>query len=123
MPVQAIDHYTVNVSDLDRSVNFYEKVLGLRNGDRPDFGFPGAWLYLGDAPRVHLMAGRGNDTAKTGPFDHVAFKGVGIAATEKTLKENDIEFRRNEIDDFKLTQLFITDPDGVMIELNFDQES
>lgn len=121
MPLHAIDHYTVNVSDLDRSVKFYEDIIGLKNGARPDFGFPGAWLYLGDAPRVHLMAGREIGTDKTGPFDHIAFKGIGVDETEDKLKANNIEYRRTEIDDFKLTQLFITDPDGVMIELNFDQ--
>ncbi len=122
MAVNSIDHYTINVGDLERSVKFYEEIIGLKNGARPDFGFPGAWLYLGDAPRVHLMAGRGSDTDKTGPFDHIAFKAVGVSEVEEKLKKNDIEFRRNEINDFKLTQLFITDPDGIQIELNFDQE-
>ena len=122
MPLQSIDHYTVNVSDLDASVKFYEEIIGLKNGARPNFNFPGAWLYLGDAPRVHLMAGRGNDTEKTGPFDHIAFRGVGVEETEEKLKKNNVEFRRNDIDDFKLTQLFVHDPDGVMIELNFYQE-
>jgi len=121
MGLQSLHHYTVCVNDLDRSIKFYEEVLNLKNGPRPNFGFPGAWLYLDEMPVVHLMAGVENETTETGPFDHIAFGGTGVEETISHLEEKGIGFRRNEIDDFGLTQLFILDPDGVKIELNFRQ--
>jgi catechol 2,3-dioxygenase-like lactoylglutathione lyase family enzyme len=119
MNLKSLDHYTVCVSDLDVSVRFYEDILNLKSGPRPNFGFPGAWLYIDDAPVVHLIAGRESNTSETGPFDHIAFRGTGVEGTIKRLEENRIGFRRNEIEDIGMTQLFIHDPDSVMVELNF----
>ncbi len=42
MPVEMLDHYTINTADVDTSVSFYVDVLGLRLGERPPFTFPGA---------------------------------------------------------------------------------
>ncbi len=119
MDLQSLHHYTVRVTDLDASVKFYEEILGLEFGARPNFGFPGAWLYLGGGPVVHLIAGRESGTADTGPFDHIAFGVTGVDETIQHLDKNSIEFRRNEITELSMTQLFFRDPDGVMIELNF----
>jgi catechol 2,3-dioxygenase-like lactoylglutathione lyase family enzyme len=123
MSLKSLDHYTVCVSDLNVSVKFYEEILGLKSGPRPNFGFPGAWIYLGDAPVVHLIAGRESKTSETGSFDHIAFRGTSVEDTIGRLEEQGIAFRRNEIEDFGLTQLFIHDPDGVMVELNFAREA
>lgn len=122
MGLQGLDHYTVCVTNLNASVQFYEEVLALKSGPRPNFGFPGAWLYLNDKPVVHLIAERESDTKSTGPVDHIAFRGTGVDDTVRVLEENSMEYRRNEIEDFGLTQLFIRDPDGVMVELNFERE-
>ena len=47
MAIEDLDHYTIKVADLDRSVRFYEEVIGLEKGAPPRSGFNGAWLYLG----------------------------------------------------------------------------
>ncbi len=59
MTVRSLDHYTIRTADVDASVAFYVDVLGLRNGKRPAFTVPGAWLYCGDSPAVHLIGGDG----------------------------------------------------------------
>jgi hypothetical protein len=41
-------------------VQFYEDVLGFVNGPRPQFNFPGAWLYSAGHPVLHL-----NDISQT----------------------------------------------------------
>ena len=50
MSVGVLDHYNVSTRSLKETVEFYESVLGFKNGPRPPFNFPGAWLYSGDHP-------------------------------------------------------------------------
>ena len=130
MPLDRLDHYFVYASDLERTRAFYSEVLGLEQGPRPDFGFPGFWFYLEDRPVVHVgneefEGGYTEDgeeriiTGGTGPVDHIAFRGSDIGSFEARFDERNLSFARREIPDFSLSQLFINDPDGVTIELNF----
>ena len=120
MPLRNLDHINVYCADLDRSRTFYADVLGLRDGARPAFGVPGAWLYLGDRPVVHLVGGRaGEAPLTTGPFDHIAFEADDFQTMRARLKSLDLDFQENDVPDFKIQQLFVRDPDGVKIELNF----
>ena len=59
MPAQSLNHYTINVRDLEATKNFYTDMVGLTVGDRPPLAFPGYWLYCGDVPTVHLIGHRG----------------------------------------------------------------
>lgn len=140
MTVQSLDHYTIIASDLERSVRFYTDVLGLLNGDRPDFGFPGAWIYVGDKPVVHLLGAGGADTMAdgdvfgggegagtgsgpgTGSIHHVAFRATGRDDTVKRLKAKNIAIKEQDVPGWPLRQVFLKDPDGVTIELNFWDE-
>ena len=122
MTVDALDHYTLRTADLDAAVDFYVEVLGLRNGERPAFAFPGAWLYCGDAPVVHLVGVEGEVEAGTGPIDHIAFRASDLDAYAKRLTERSIPFERRQVPGRPLRQLFLTDPNGVRIELNFWDE-
>jgi catechol 2,3-dioxygenase-like lactoylglutathione lyase family enzyme len=54
MSVGVLDHYNVSTRNLRDTVRFYEEVLGLVNGPRPPFDFPGAWLYSEGHPVLHL---------------------------------------------------------------------
>jgi catechol 2,3-dioxygenase-like lactoylglutathione lyase family enzyme len=118
MALDALDHVTLVARDLDRSVRFYEDVLGLKSGARPPFNFPGAWLYLGDRPVVHLIGGRGA-TEGTGAIDHVAFRATGLAATRGRLTKLGHSIDERTVPGQGLHQVFLRDPDGVKIELNF----
>ena len=57
MSVGVLDHYNVSTRKLPETIQFYEDVLGFKNGPRPPFNFPGAWLYSrrpsGAAPQRH----------------------------------------------------------------------
>jgi catechol 2,3-dioxygenase-like lactoylglutathione lyase family enzyme len=105
-------------SDLARSRAFYSEALGLTDGERPPFGFPGAWLWLDGHPVVHLVGGGDQDTKKTGNFDHVAFAATDLEATRQRLIGSGIPFRENAVPGRPLHQIFLTDPDGILIELN-----
>lgn len=119
MAIDSIDHYTILASDVDASSDFYVRVLGLTNGDRPPFDFPGAWLYLEDAPVVHLIGGRSKGATDTGSIDHVAFRASGLAEMRQRLEEANVEFREREVPRLRMAQLFVRDPDGVTVEINF----
>jgi catechol 2,3-dioxygenase-like lactoylglutathione lyase family enzyme len=130
MPLTRLEHFFVYASDLERSRYFYENVLGLENGPRPNFDFPGFWFYLDGGAVVHVgnsefeggyvVEGENRDiTGGTGPVDHIAFRGTDIDGFIDRFSELDIQFQRREVPDFKLSQLFVKDPEGVTIEMNF----
>ncbi len=50
MSVGVLDHYNVSTRKLPETIRFYEEVLGFKNGPRPPFNFPGAWLYSAGHP-------------------------------------------------------------------------
>ncbi len=128
MPVQALEHVTVRCADLDASRDFYVG-LGLVEGARPDFPFRGCWLYLGAVPVVHLVDASDKGSAwggepgvaqrDTGPFDHVAFQGDDFAAMRAQFEAAGTPFRAREVPGGALSQLFVRDPDGVLVEINF----
>ena len=60
MSVGVLDHYNVSTRKLKETVQFYEDVLGFVNGARPQFSFPGAWLYSAGHAVLHL-----NDISQT----------------------------------------------------------
>jgi catechol 2,3-dioxygenase-like lactoylglutathione lyase family enzyme len=120
MALQNLDHFNVYCADLDTSRSFYAEVLGLHAGARPDFGIPGAWLYLGDRAVVHLVGGRNGETPlRTGPFDHIAFEAEDFHGMRSRMQTLGLDFQEADVPDFNLKQLFVRDPDGVKIELNF----
>jgi catechol 2,3-dioxygenase-like lactoylglutathione lyase family enzyme len=127
VPLEALDHYTIQCSDLEATRDFYRDVLGLKIGPRPNLGFPGYWLYCSDAPVVHLLGAdsalpenRGTDIGgRTGALDHIAFRGSDPASIVERLKQRGIAFRENDVRDFGLYQVFVRDPNGIMVEMNF----
>ena len=130
MPLGALQHYTIEPSDLEATKNFYCDVLGLENGDRPPLGFPGYWLYSGGVATVHLLGERKpregivvRGTAKkfedTGRFDHIAFAATDIEGVRKRLQSRNVKFREQIVPRTGAAQIFLHDPDGVGVELNF----
>ena len=128
MPVQALEHVTVRCADLAASRDFYV-ALGLVDGARPEFPFRGNWLYLGGTAVVHLVdaADKGSAwggepgaaLADTGPFDHVAFQGDDFRKMRAQFEAAGVAFRARVVPGGALSQLFVRDPDGVLVEINF----
>ncbi|MEQ1888502.1 MAG: VOC family protein [Alphaproteobacteria bacterium] len=119
MGLASLDHYNITTDDLDRSVKFYEEVLGLQKGKRPDVKIPGAWLYCGDKAVVHLVGVKHNEKSGMGTLDHVAFRATDFEGTKANLQQRGIKFSEMSLPDFNIHQLFVHDPDGVKVELNF----
>jgi len=118
MAVQGVDHINIRTADLDRCRHFYCGVLGFEEGWRPNLNSPGAWLYAGGAPLVHVSL---TDTPRNGEsaVDHVAFAVKGFEAMKANLGERDIAFETFDVPGTEMKQIFVEDPDGVSVELNF----
>jgi catechol 2,3-dioxygenase-like lactoylglutathione lyase family enzyme len=119
MAISGFNHYNLATADLERARHFYSEVLGLREGERPPFSSPGAWMYIGDQPIVHISTGRAAATRRSDAFDHVAFSASDIEGTRATLRQHGIYFEEYAVPDRELHQVFFRDPDGVEIELQF----
>jgi catechol 2,3-dioxygenase-like lactoylglutathione lyase family enzyme len=120
MSIERLDHYNVRTTDLDATVRFYTEALGLELGYRPPFPFPGAWIYIGGVPVVHVACSEPIGSTGSGRINHVAFFGRNIGSFRDRLTSMGLTFRERTVPDQSLQQIFIDDPNGVMVELNFE---
>ncbi|MEM1078113.1 MAG: VOC family protein [Pseudomonadota bacterium] len=123
MPIQRLDHVNVVTAELADMVAWYEAVLGLRSGPRPDFPFGGAWLYAGEVAVVHLVEARG--ATRTGSetalkLEHFAFSATDAVDFERGLAANGWPFEKIELRHAGLIQFHISDPDGNHVHVDFD---
>jgi catechol 2,3-dioxygenase-like lactoylglutathione lyase family enzyme len=116
--ITEMNHFTVLTDDLDRTRAFYA-LLGLRDGERPPLGFPGAWLYVGDRPVLHLIARPPLPTERRGVLDHMAFSARGLSAVVERLKAAGIAHELRRQVGSGVWQLFLFDPNGARVELDF----
>lgn len=140
MPTFLLDHYSVRATDIAQTTRFYTDTLGFVAGPRPAFDFPGAWLYNATAEGgvsgnalVHIIgvapdsaqglsdylgdrqdAGRG-----TGVLDHIAFAAQDAPAMRARLQARAIAYRERAVPGLGLVQIFLQDPNGVTLELNY----
>ncbi|HVE51435.1 MAG TPA: VOC family protein [Casimicrobiaceae bacterium] len=115
-----MNHFTVLTDDVDRTVEFYGATMGLVAGVRPDLNFPGAWLYCGDQPVLHIIGGRSKDQLKPGVLDHMAFSATGLAETLARLDKLGIHYAHRRQAGTGPWQVFFFDPNGARVELDFD---
>ncbi|MDQ0393556.1 VOC family protein [Labrys monachus] len=115
-----LDHVTLRTRDLEGTRAFFEAVLGLIPGDRPDFPFPGYWLYDGSEPIVHLIPGQGGAADRGAEaIDHVAFRLADHDGMRRRLDGMGIAYSRMELPDLGERRLFVHTPTGILLELVF----
>ncbi|MDA9480116.1 glyoxalase [Bradyrhizobium sp. CCBAU 65884] len=121
--VGVLDHFNIRTRNLAETVRFYEDVLGLEKGARPNFAFPGAWMYSEGKAVVHLVdisATAEPQKPDSGVVHHVAFVSRGFDGMKRRLASKDMKFESRQVPGGDLWQIFVNDPNGVMIELNYE---
>lgn len=132
MPLTELNHYFVRSKDLEQSRHFYCEVLGFEEMPRPDFPFPGYWLGVNGKVQVHMGLDGIPETAKyyfgttadsarnnAGIIDHIAFLATDPESFAQRFRQLGLPSRERYFEEIGLFQIFVTDPDGLTIELNF----
>ncbi len=137
----SLNHVSIRTTDLAATERFYVGLLGLTAGPRPEFPFPGLWLYQGSHERyehaaVHVIGLDRNDPAGlkaylgdrdpaslegSGAIDHVAFFATGLKEMLDRLAQRGISCRERTVPGLGLHQVFLDDPNGIVVELNYPQ--
>jgi catechol 2,3-dioxygenase-like lactoylglutathione lyase family enzyme len=127
MTVLALNHINLRAPRpmMERLRAFYVDVVGLEEGPRPPFQSFGYWLYAAGQPIVHLSEARPADTATaneaagSATYDHVAFTCGDQPAVEARLEQLRIPYRVAHVAVTRQVQIFLQDPAGNGVELNF----
>ena len=132
MPLTELNHYFVRAKNLERSRSFYCDTLGFEVMPRPEFPFPGYWLGVAGKVQVHMgLDGIPQEAShyfgtsprssrdNAGVVDHIAFQGTDPESLARRLAAHGCPSRTRHLPEIELFQIFVTDPDGLMIELNF----
>lgn len=128
MSVTGLDHVNIVARDLEASVRFYVEVLGLERRNPPEPVAPEHTQWLCDPSGraiIHLASAAqprhaGRDVGgPTGGLDHVALACTGYDATVARLERHDVAYRAGGLPGLPFRQLFVKDPSGISLELNF----
>jgi len=119
MKVEGMNHFTILAKDLEATRRFYTEILGLSEGYRPPFGFPGIWFYAGNRAILHVIGRASLPDPKGGVFDHMAYSAKGLAPTLAKLKAKGIDYQLVKQAGSGVWQIFFHDPNGAKIELDF----
>ena len=121
LPLHSLNHVALTTTRLEISREFYKRVLGFREVSRPAFSFRGAWLY-NYGLMIHLIESEAPPNETVGETistrdNHIALHCDDLDAAERALVAHGVAFRKNEIVDRKIRQIFFRDPDGNHIEI------
>lgn len=119
MGIKGLDHVNINTSNMKDTMSLYTDLLDFTDGFRPPFDFPGAWLYAGGNAVIHLVFSDSEPNVICNPVDHIAFEATGFEETKQRLENENWEFRCSNVPDTQIRQIFLVDPNGVKLELNF----
>jgi catechol 2,3-dioxygenase-like lactoylglutathione lyase family enzyme len=112
-----LDHINLKTDRLDETIAFYRDLIGLEVGYRPNFAFPGAWLYHAGRPIVHLKSPGGRPGDEDDAVDHVAFRAPDLSPILARLADAGIPHVARKLPDNSARQVFFADPNGVKVEI------
>ena len=127
MQVRGLNHINIVTADLDATVRFYDDLFGMKAKANPFTmpGFEGRWICdAADNAIVHVQVYNPDrhgelKTGLNGALDHVALNCTGFADTQQRCTDLGIEFKVNDGRVANLRQIFVNDPNGVVLELNY----
>jgi catechol 2,3-dioxygenase-like lactoylglutathione lyase family enzyme len=127
-----MEHFLVMTHDVDATRDFYRDVLGFEVGPRPELGFLGHWLYMEGTACIHIAdwdtyTGHCDrldipvttPAPGTGALDHIAFNGDDREELLARLQRHAVAYHPHDSPSIGLCQIFLEDPNGLKLELNF----
>jgi catechol 2,3-dioxygenase-like lactoylglutathione lyase family enzyme len=125
LAVDGLHHVSISVTDLERAKRFYGEVLGLSELARPAFDFPGAWYALGDR-QLHLLVHTSPRTLRgTTDVDsrdgHFAVRVADYETALEHLRTQGVPIVESPRNPTPWAQIYVTDPDGNVVELNVER--
>ncbi|MGG3560623.1 VOC family protein [Neobacillus rhizosphaerae] len=123
---KCLHHVSLTVTDLEKAKDFYSRILCLKEIQRPAFDFPGAWYEI-EEQQLHLIVDPSSQTIRqdkrlSSREGHFALRVANYYDTLEWLKQNEVEVLEKPHGKSGFAQIFCTDPDGNLIELNVDQK-
>ena len=120
MEILRLDHVNIKTNRLTEMVAFYEDVLGMKSGKRPNFPSHGAWIYVGKNPVIHLVE-MAHECASVEPkIEHFALQAIGLKNLLETLVERKVEYTLDPVPGLSVIQVNLTDVDGNHIHIDFN---
>jgi catechol 2,3-dioxygenase-like lactoylglutathione lyase family enzyme len=122
MPILGMDHFTIVTKDVAATELFYREVLDFVPGPRPNFVFPGSWLYNDGKAVLHIVE-KPEIPAGNGVLDHMAFSGTGLGSYIARLKARGLLYDLLRVPEggagAGIWQLFFLDPNHARVEIDF----
>ena len=118
--ITSFDHVALSVADIETSIDFYERVLRLQKIQRPAFAFPGAWYGFPDGRALHLIGKREGRATQDHHFALIVEDGQ---AWLQHLQHEGVDFKGPNPRPDGILQIFFQDPDGNLIELDYDDSA
>ncbi|MBO21938.1 MAG: hypothetical protein CMM26_06135 [Rhodospirillaceae bacterium] len=139
MTISHLEHFLVVAQDYEATVHWYVENLGFEKGPHPDFGpdVEVTWLYLGDRDVIHVVPPRPDDEVRPAadpnatpediaqgsrPIHHIAFRAANRVEMTDRFKARGITYLEQQASKEDLYQVFVRDPNGITVELNFPAE-
>ena len=142
MGLRFMEHILILSDEPEATRDWWVDVLGFRDGDHPDFGFPVFWLYIGEQDVVHIGQKNHSDHQRTylstpsddgqelaaesvpsQSIDHVCFNCEGLSEFLERLDRQNIDYSERQANGQSLYQLFLREPiNNIKVELNFSAE-
>ena len=122
MPIDRMDHFTILTTNTEKTVAFYQDILGFTAGPRPAFSFRGAWLYNDGRAVLHVVE-KSSIPDGGGVLDHIAFFGKNVSEYVAKLKARAVKYDLRRLPEnghaAGVWQLFLFDPSGARVEIDF----
>ncbi len=114
-----LHHASIMVSNTEKSLEFYSGVLGLKQIERPDLPFPGAWLEVGKHQQIHLLELPNPDADSKRPEHGGRDRHIAMIVPDLDEMKNKIETAAIPFTISKSGRraMFCRDPDNNAVEL------
>lgn len=128
MGAVGLEHVNIVAADIGATCAFYERLLDMEARPIPVMpDYPGRWIYdRGGHPIIHVQVHNperhgplGEARATTGAIDHVALACDDFEGMKARCAEMGLDYKVSELPGADFRQLFVSDPDNVLLELNF----